>query len=195
MVFQNPRRREPATVSGRHGEDPVERALIRENYAGPKGISMKLTWYGLCLVALLAAGCGGSNRAETHPVSGKITYEGEPVADAHVVFHPTGDSGVIARGKTDEDGYYELTTYDTDDGAVAGEYKIAISKADPSSDVVSQEVDLDNPGAMYDSMMAGDGTEVELESMLPAKYASPASTPETRTVQEGSNEFNIELKD
>ena len=144
--------------------------------------------------AVLLAGCDGAARQKTHPVSGTVKLNGEPLGDAHVVFHPTGDGGMIARGKTDSGGNYTLTTYDTGDGAIAGEYSVTFAQVDSSSDVVSAEVDLDDPGEMYGEMMGDEeGDALELENLLPAEYANPTATPETRSVQEGGGEFNFDL--
>jgi hypothetical protein len=82
------------------------------------------------LVALAAcAGCGSANQRPVFPVSGKLTYKGEPMAGAWITFHPldnTGPTAVRAFTKADKNGHYKLTTRDTDDGAPAGEYAVTI---------------------------------------------------------------------
>lgn len=144
------------------------------------------------LLLMFAVGCGGaSERPPTHPVSGTITMDSKPVVDANVVFQPVKpDAGTPAFGKTNSDGYYELTTFDTGDGAMAAQYTITVSKQN-AQDAMDEEIDLDDPGDAYD-MMGGTG-EAKPSDELPAKYASPATSPEKRTVAEGSNEFSFEL--
>ena len=64
------------------------------------------------LVALVIAGCSGGGPT-TYKVSGTITFEGQPVADAQVGFVPDGGGEVKpARGQTDASGRYTLRTYD-----------------------------------------------------------------------------------
>jgi hypothetical protein len=65
----------------------------------------------------MLAGCGGSNEYETTPVSGVVTCEGKPVANATVNFtplpeegRPSGQRGRVALGLTDKDGHFTLTT-------------------------------------------------------------------------------------
>ena len=143
-------------------------------------------------LVLSVSGCGGSNRPSTQPVSGVVTMDGKPVPGATVVFHPVDTAvGVSALGTADGGGRYTLTTYDTGDGAVAAAYKVTVSHV--AGDDVSDDVDLDEVGDAYDEMMA-EGDTPEGENALPAAYASPATTPEQRTVAEGVNEFNIDIK-
>ncbi|MGH7201639.1 MAG: carboxypeptidase-like regulatory domain-containing protein, partial [Planctomycetaceae bacterium] len=149
----------------------------------------------ITLAGLVLAGCGGGDQPETYPVVGTVTLDGEPVDRAHVIFHPENPAqgGVTARGQTDESGAYQLTTFDTGDGAVAGTYTVTISKVD-AGETETMEVDLDDPGAAYDEMMTTGDPTVDVENQLPADYASPATSPEKRTVKEDENEFNFDLK-
>jgi hypothetical protein len=88
----------------------------------------------VAVVALvgIAAGCGGeARRKPTFPVSGKVLDGSKPVANATVVFHPVG--GVEAdvpkpRGTTAADGSFTLTSYDGNDGAPAGEYRVTVEQ-------------------------------------------------------------------
>ena len=151
---------------------------------------------GLALVALVAVsilGCGsGVERPETYEVTGKVTMNGAAVEGASVVFHPK--EGPKAMGTTNSDGEYSLTTYDSGDGCVPGSAKVTISKADTSGDAVDDDMDLDEAGDAYDKMMTGGDDAMENKQMLPEVYASVETTPETREVAEGANEFNFELK-
>ena len=75
----------------------------------------------LCLVRQ-----GRQPRKPTFAVSGKVLDGTKPLANVAVVFHPVGDDGPKPRGKTDADGAFSLTTYDTADGAPAGEYRVTL---------------------------------------------------------------------
>lgn len=78
---------------------------------------------------LLAAGCGGEGK--TIKVAGVVTLDGKPLSGATVTFIPVGE-GRAASGMTDADGNFRLTTFRTEDGALAGEYKVtvAVTEAD-----------------------------------------------------------------
>jgi hypothetical protein len=71
------------------------------------------------------SGCGGP---KFYPVSGTVTMDGKPLADAMVVFIPESTSeGRFAQAKTDDNGRYVLMQTTTKDGALAGKYKVSIS--------------------------------------------------------------------
>ena len=58
-------------------------------------------------VALLPAGCSPSSRPPLGLVSGTVTLDGRPLADATVRFTPAGP-GRTSEGTTDDAGRYEL---------------------------------------------------------------------------------------
>src|SRR5688572_2850728 len=79
------------------------------------------------IAALLIAttGCGdGVARIPTHRAQGQVLWEGKPLANAFVVLHPESPDLVPARASTDASGNFTLTTFDTGDGAPAGDYKV-----------------------------------------------------------------------
>ena len=90
----------------------------------------------LCGVLFLA-GCGG----KFPEVSGKVTYDGEPVANLKVVFTPIGGEqnpvpGPFSIGVTDESGVYSLQTRRKDRGAVVGSHRVGFEWDDISADEV-----------------------------------------------------------
>jgi hypothetical protein len=87
----------------------------------------------VCIVAasiVTAGGCSKRrvNRPQTFPVKGVVTMGGEPLAGATVMFNPVASGGSGAIALTDDQGRYKLTTFDSGDGAVAGEYRVAFVK-------------------------------------------------------------------
>jgi hypothetical protein len=82
-------------------------------------------------VALFVVFLAGCNRSSVAPVSGRITLDGLPLADAIVLFQPieTGDnpgSGSVA--KTDADGRYVLRQIQPDRlGASVGKHRVHIT--------------------------------------------------------------------
>jgi hypothetical protein len=80
------------------------------------------------LPLLVAIGCTGS--PSFAPVSGKVTREGKPLADASVGFQPNAslNPGSGSYGRTDADGRYELKVVTTDEpGAVVGPHKVFVT--------------------------------------------------------------------
>ena len=101
-----------------------------------------------------AAGCGGGPKL--FPVSGLVTLDGQPLADAGVLFVPV-DKGPAASGTTDAAGKFRLTTTNRS-GAIAGHYGVAISKQEvgrrwSAADQADQECtnQMDHPGKVQQS--------------------------------------------
>jgi hypothetical protein len=85
---------------------------------------------GVALLALLLASCGG--RSELAGARGRVTLDGQPLADAFVVFCPT-KNGTTSYGRTDADGNYRMMFKDKEPGAWIGENLVRISTGDVGS--------------------------------------------------------------
>jgi hypothetical protein len=92
---------------------------------------------GLCLaLAVLSGGCGQVKETipELVPVSGTVTYQGKPLADAVVTFFPVDweeeqtELNKVYRpsGKTNAQGEFELA-WGVNPGAPPGKYAVCIS--------------------------------------------------------------------
>lgn len=132
-----------------------------------------------------------SRAVKTYPVTGKVTYKGEPVADAVVTFRSTGmGETVAAAGRTDSSGHYALTTYKAEDGAVAGNNLVMISKTkteggDPSYSDVNSPTNYGKPMP-----------KVTIKHLIPEKYSTVEKSGLTAQVKDsGTNDFPFELKD
>lgn len=85
----------------------------------------------LIAICVIAGGCSGGNEAELLPVQkvqGTLTYQGKPMDGAVVIFFPN-ENGLYKgcpRAISDESGHYQLTTFNENDGAPAGDYKVTI---------------------------------------------------------------------
>jgi len=87
------------------------------------------------VLALLLAGCGGgSEKYKTAPVSGRVTLDSKPLADATVEFVPErgkAEKDILPSsvGVTTEDGRYSLVleTESKPTGAVVGKHKVFIT--------------------------------------------------------------------
>jgi hypothetical protein len=82
----------------------------------------------LAVLFVLPLGCS----PEFAPVKGKVTLNGQPLANAQVVFNripPEGsiESGPSAVGTTNEKGEYTLRVSSKQSGAPVGKHKVAIT--------------------------------------------------------------------
>jgi hypothetical protein len=106
----------------------------------------------LCSVALVL-GCG--ERRNLGTVSGRITLDGQPLADAKVNFQPMSDTrnpGIGSFGQTNANGEYTLTLIDEKaQGAIVGMHRVMIikkagaAKGDQADDKVPAGKDLVPP--------------------------------------------------
>jgi hypothetical protein len=131
-----------------------------------------------CLVSLallVVAGCGGPGPV---PVSGTVTYQGQPLADVNVTF--LGPEGLVATGTTDAQGQFsKLDSNRGGEGAVPGEYRVTIT---PKSNVPA------DPSATVSYEMAS-------APPFPPKYMTLETTDLKATVAAGSdNTFTFDLK-
>jgi len=127
-------------------------------------------------VAVLAAGCSSSNNPKTYPVTGKVTYRGQPVTSGIVLLTPE-NNGHAATGSLESDGSFRLTTFRKHDGAVPGKYRVAVQ--------VFPAEGAGLPGAEF----AGKKPPV------PQKYISAASSDLIAEIKAGENNVELPLKD
>ncbi len=95
-------------------------------------------WLALVLALILPLappGCGSdpyAGRKPVFPVKGTVLWRGQPAADALVIFHAANESdsdpnAPRPNGRTDASGVFELSTYETNDGAPAGEFTVTVT--------------------------------------------------------------------
>lgn len=131
------------------------------------------------LVALTtaAAGCGASqdpSRLPVFPAKGTVSLEGKSPKGAWIVLHPKTATSHSADGKTirphgtiRNDGTYELTSYETNDGAPAGEYAVTLE--------LRKVIKYPN------------GNTGPSPNLVPKKYTKPDTSPLVVQIQEGEN--------
>ncbi len=89
------------------------------------------------LAAVAPVGCGKNDgHVKVYSVSGKVLVHGTPAEGARVVFYPVSDKlkgphMPLPAGNTDAAGEFRLGSYKVDDGAPAGDYKVAITWPEP----------------------------------------------------------------
>jgi hypothetical protein len=125
----------------------------------------------LVILSQQATGC---RRSDMVPVSGRVTFEGQPVPKAIVRFVP--ESRPMAAAGTDDDGRYRLTTRRPMDGASIGRHKVIVTPWMPGAGDTS-------------------GATAEPERPdIPKIFRGADSTPLTVEVTtEGPNQFDFEL--
>jgi hypothetical protein len=140
-----------------------------------------------CVLLLVSTlGCGQAtdpNRPRTFPISGTVTQGGTPVEGAEVTFQPTdGSHGAV--GITDASGKYTLTTFRSGDGAVAGDYRVTISKYDRPVVTPKSDGRIADTGDEPEEDQAGGRSfgDREPKNLLPGKYARAETSGLTATV-------------
>jgi hypothetical protein len=137
-----------------------------------------------CLIGSLALGGCGKNddRPDRVRVTGAVLRAGQAVADASVIFEPLGNTPA-ATGTTDAAGRFELSTFDADDGAVPGEYRVAVRKV--------QVIRAERPAGAPDDLAMPPPEE---KWLLPMKYGDTTTSGITASVKaETKNEFKFEI--
>ncbi len=150
-----------------------------------------LSWLlTLAFVALAAFGCSTEDHPAVAPVTGRVLYQGQPVANANVTFM-NESAARAATGVTNEQGEFRLTTFEPDDGAAPGLNKVAVSKAAPTAAVTDLESE-----AYAQAMQQIASPTAAPKSEIPMKYADTNSTPLSMEVDaEQDNHFEITLED
>ena len=133
-------------------------------------VSRRLMLAAMVLMSAIACqGCGGEDwHAETYPAHGRITINGQPPAGAVIELHATGHRPDERNSRpwavVQEDGTYVLSTYETGDGAPAGQYALTLR-------------------------WSPDVTQPSLVDRLSGAYANPERSPYSVTISEGDNEL------
>ena len=78
-------------------------------------------------VSILVCGCNKENAPGLGRVSGTVTMDGSPVADAAITFEPEGGAAGTSLGQTDANGKYELYYSRNNKGAAIGEHVVRIN--------------------------------------------------------------------
>lgn len=96
-----------------------------------RNLERKVTLASCLMTVCVVIGCSGEKRIPTFPVTGKVvTADGSPVDHALVVLHPQSSNATAPkpRGTTQADGSFEVSTFNTADGAPEGKYQVTIER-------------------------------------------------------------------
>ena len=139
-----------------------------------------------CIAAVACVGCGESG-PPLGQVSGTVTMDGQPLANALVTFTPEA-GGRGSTGKTDASGKYELAFVDSK-GALIGAHKVSVTTIKEAAAAV--EMSSDSPEYANQGSSA-DYDSAKTEEPIPAKYNT--KTELTFDVKAGSNTYDIPLE-
>jgi len=124
-------------------------------------------------VAAMFVGCNrsGPPRIPTHPTTGSISFQGQPLEGAFLVLHPKGPATAEAPPATahvQPDGTFKVSTFAAGDGAPAGEYVVT---------------------AQWQKLVKTGNDFAPGPNLLPPKYASPTTSDVTVTIVAGQNQL------
>jgi hypothetical protein len=133
------------------------------------------SWF---LIISTVIGCGAK---KTVKVEGVVKVDGAP-APGIVVKFVNQDGGRDADGYTDDKGVFHLTTFNTNDGAMPGSYKVVVKMSDSSGEnVPAAGGDLSRPPNMVNAMKEFSQNQRKVtgppKSGLPDVYGKADSTP------------------
>jgi hypothetical protein len=131
------------------------RTFVMENSRASQQIKLVLRlMFGIGITALASCGGGGPSFPKAYPVSGKILVNGQPALDCQIRLHRTSSAIkdaplAVPQAITNQDGEFNLTSYNAEDGAPEGEYIVTIEWRERSG-VAKQDLDgADRLGGAY----------------------------------------------
>jgi hypothetical protein len=144
---------------------------------------------------VVALGCSGdeSGLGRRYKVTGKVTYKGAPLAHGTVNFLPTKPPAPEGRAATGEikDGAYSLTTAGNSDGALPGDYSVAIIAVDVDiSPVLAATKGKPRMGSPEHQKILKDA-----KNLIPTKYGLGETSGLKATVETSAKTINFDLKD
>jgi hypothetical protein len=144
---------------------------------------------GLGLV--LALGCGDqSGVAKRFPVSGTVSYKGQPVEKGSISFVPTAADGRAANGEI-ANGKFTLSTVNPGDGALPGSYKVTVM----SQDVDTTKLKEISKGGQFHHDETFAKAVTSAKNLVPAKYKLADTSDLKAEVKPESNSFTFDLTD
>lgn len=151
----------------------------------------------LALACFVFTGCGtGNSNPKTYEVSGTVTKGGKAIAGANVMFISLEAEGHAAVGITDDSGSYKLTTFESNDGALPGNYLVKVSQyvggQAPSTSDSDRFMTLEEQNARYNPDAAAQDSGPK--NLLPSKYANEVTSGLKHTVTTEPTTFDIDIK-
>ncbi|HEV3236362.1 MAG TPA: carboxypeptidase-like regulatory domain-containing protein [Gemmataceae bacterium] len=150
------------------------------------------------ILFLSATGC--SSKGKPVKVAGVVTLDDQPLPEAFVQLVPLEGSGHVATGATDEQGRFELTTYNSRDGALPGEYKVVVNVGSAKDKAGPTPVPSNDPAARREGFQKAIKEQRErrtnptpVESSIHPNYTSADKTPLRQKIPPDGS-LRVELK-
>ena len=150
----------------------------------------------LAVLSLSFTGCGYRRPAQVK-TTGTVTLDGEPVANAALMFIP--DSGRPASGNTNTNGEFQVSSFGGNDGLPAGNYRVTATKL-VLKDKFQQLYDRQVERAAAEAEPGEEPEEVDIEfgenayrNNLPESYAELDTTDITVTITKQQEPLVISL--
>ena len=167
--------------------DEARHSTVGPDYKLAGSVFVPLRRLILLTAGLLLSGCGSAG-PDLVPVSGTVTLDGKPLANAHVTFEPHNGASSIAM--TNSQGEYSLVFPGNRVGALPGEHRVTIQyylHSDGSApDLSGGEDGVDD----YEQQVAAG----KLKPMLPPKYSDPEKTELKAEVSAAQPSVNFDLQ-
>ncbi len=143
--------------------------IFPTHFLSPRGLGPVV---GILALTALCPACS-SGRKPVHPVRGQVLVNGKPADHAQVLLHPVeggSEAAEIVRpaGQTDDQGYFNVTSYLNSDGAPEGDYTVTVT---------------------WFRVARSGPNEVVRYNALPRRYAAPQTSQLRVTVNKGTNEL------
>ena len=146
-----------------------------------------------CCLAMAMAMIGGCRKAgpDVQPVEGTVLLDGKEIDGATVGFTPADGAGLPAVGMTGPDGRFKLTSTGggrPETGAVAGDYKVVITKqeVEGTGKPVEEPAMAPPPSTAYPK-------QPQITFIVPRGYENAESSGLRATVKRVNNTFRFEL--
>lgn len=120
---------------------------------------------GLAIACCLGlASCGGDRppRLTVYPANGTVLLNGQPLANATLLFHsefrlegPDGKPAPVPGAYSNAQGEFVVSTYDPGDGLPEGEYRVTVSCDDRSGKLVKDSYPELLPASYQDPTHSG----------------------------------------
>lgn len=147
----------------------------------------------LCMGVLASVGCNKKRMKGLVPAQGVVTLNGEPVAEAMIMFTPAqiGTDALAASTMTDSNGKFKMTTVDPGDGVFPGDYSVTVVKDEMQGGLTLEQARLNaqNPD---EARKNGSSDEAMVIHHLPAKY-SDMNTTDLKITIPSSGQKNLEI--
>jgi hypothetical protein len=153
---------------------------------------MSRAWIGCLYCIVVLVGCSGgtdkakASRPKTALANGVVTYNGQPLDGALIVFVPEVNEGTSAAAVSNSQGKFTAMAFSPEQGAVPGKYTVTVSKMLEPTAEQPDEAGHDAPPPKV----------VKPKSLIPIKYSQPkTSTLIVVVPAEGTESLKLELKD